>query len=386
MHMKTIERDVQVILDEVKKRGDAALRKYTKKFDRMHIPPSKMKIPAVDFKRAFKSLPKDLRKALIKAERSIEEFYRAEKKNTIVDWLYKSRVKTVGQKWIPLDSVGIYVPGGAFSYPSTVLMAAIPARVAGVKRIAMISPPQHISDSVLAAAWITGITEFYRVGGPAGIAGLAYGTKTIKPVDKIIGPGNEFVTTAKKLLYGTVGIDMLAGPSEIMIIADNPDDAELIVQDLRSQKEHGRTSRAVLVSLDRKLTRVVRIMDASVELYQVHDIEQAVKLINRNAPEHVELMTKDNNAILKMIRSSGAVFVGKNTPVAIGDYIAGPSHILPTGRTARFSSGLSVMDFYRKVNIIRYHRCGAEFDYAARIARAEGMSEHVLSLTRRIDQ
>ena len=337
-----------------------------------------------NLKQAYDSLDADLRKALTGASRNITAFYRKEKKMAVRNWSLRSNGKLLGQKWNPIKAVGVYVPGGKFSYPSTVLMTVIPARIAGVQRIVVVSPPGKITRDVLAAAWIAGVDEFYQVGGPAGIAALAYGTKTILPVDKIIGPGNAYVTLAKKMLYGIVGIDMLAGPSEVAIVADNPDDFNTIIQDMKAQKEHDADAEAVLISFNRTLAENVKRTCPWIIVKLVRSVTEAVRMINSLAPEHVQLMTRFNSALLKNITAAGTVCVGKNTPVALGDYAAGPSHVLPTGRTARFSSGLSVLDFFTRINIIQYTSYNPDYIYGIRIAGAEGMREHRASLQRRI--
>lgn len=382
--MNIIEKQVEKILDRVKREGDRALCYYSRKFDGVKLKPSQFRIPRSELRRAYNSLPRDLLKALQRARENIASFYQKEKRTVVKNWMSTSPGKTVGQRWIPLDAVGIYVPGGTFSYPSTVLMAAVPARIAGVKKVIVISPPGKITREVLASAWVAGIDQFYRIGGPAGIAALAYGTKSIPSVDKIIGPGNIYVTTAKKLLYGVVGIDMLAGPSEVAIVADNPEDWELIVQDMKAQQEHEVNARAFLISLNRPLTRKIRQADSRVRIKQVTTLREAADALNSIAPEHAQLMTRNNSTLLRYIRSAGTVCIGRRTPVAIGDYVAGPSHILPTGQTARFSSGLSITDFYKKINIIQYTKESSDFVHGIRIAQSEGMKEHRDSLQRRL--
>ncbi|MFH1379801.1 MAG: histidinol dehydrogenase [bacterium] len=382
--MKINERKIELILKDVKRNGNSAVAKYIKKFDGVNLKASRFKISAKVLRNAYRTLSPDLRNALRAAQKNIASFYTEEKKQIVRDWTLKTRDKICAQKWIPVDSAGVYVPGGRFSYPSTVLHGAVPARTAGVKRVVCISPPGKITNEVLAAAYIARIDEFYQIGGPAGIAALSFGTKTIKPVDLIVGPGNVYVTAAKKLVYGTVGIDMLAGPSEVAIVADAAADIKLIMQDIKAQKEHDPHAHAWIISLNKKLSAQLKKMNRSARIITVPTIAQAAEIVNKIAPEHLQLMSKKNAQLAKLIRSAGAVFIGRNTPVAIGDYIAGPSHILPTGRTARFSSGLSICNFYKRINSVAYRYCSDDFAYASEIASSEGMYEHKKSLTRRM--
>lgn len=287
----------------------------------------------------------------------------------------------------PVESVGIYVPGGRFAYPSTVLMTALPARTAGVKRVVMVTPPRHLEDAVLAAAHIAGVDEVYRVGGPAAIGALAYGTRQIPAVDLIVGPGNAHVTEAKRQVFGTVGIDSLAGASELVVIADSSANAVSIALDLEAQTEHDPAAQGVLISLDPELLENVRRnvdsrLLARCEFLKANSPAQAAKLSNERAPEHLEIWTKRPQALLKHVRHAGAVFLGPWSPAVVGDYWAGSSHVLPTARAARFSSGLSVLTFMKRTNIIQL----SPFTFlraagpSMTLARTEGLTFHERSV------
>jgi histidinol dehydrogenase len=312
---------------------------------------------------------------------------------------------TLGWRWTPLDAVGLYVPGGLAAYPSTVLMNAIPAQVAGVRRIAMVvpAPGGELSPVVLAAASVAGVTEIYRIGGAQAVAALAYGTKAILPVDKIVGPGNAYVAEAKRQVFGRVGIDSIAGPSEILVIADNANRPDWVAADLLSQAEHDPTAQSVLITDDAAFAERVEqavqdalqllprsnIAGASWQNYGavilVRDFGEAALISNRIAPEHLELAVEEPDDLLPHITHAGAIFLGRHTPEAIGDYIAGPSHVLPTSRSARFSSGLSVLDFMKRTSLIGadtgMHALGPA---AAALARAEGLQAHALSVELRL--
>jgi histidinol dehydrogenase len=291
-----------------------------------------------------------------------------------------------GQIISPVHTVGIYVPGGQYPYPSTVLMSAIPAKTAGVKQIIMVSPPKNITPAVLYAAKVAGVDRVFRIGGPAAIGALAYGTKSVPKADLIVGPGNAYVNEAKRQVYGLVGIDSLAGPSEVCIIADGNAPADYVAADIKAQLEHDERAIACVLSLSKQLTKkILSLLGQNVtgclEIKTV-TAAQAVELVNGSAPEHLELLVKDTAYFLKGIKNAGAIFAGYSTPTALGDYWAGPSHVLPTMGTARFSSGLSVATFLKRTSYMQYSPQAANLavDYAATLASAEGMSWHEASL------
>ena len=320
--------------------------------------------------------------------------------------MWTTRGLRLGYRWTPIAAVGLYVPGGTAAYPSSVLMNALPARVAGVDRLAMVVPASSgtLSPLVLAAARIAGVDEIYRIGGAQAIGALAYGTATIAPVDKIVGPGNAYVAAAKRQVFGTVGIDMIAGPSEVLVVADGANDPRWIAADLLAQAEHDASAQAILITDDAELAyAVVVAVDRHLDTLRraeiareswrrfgavvtVGELDDAVRLIDRLAPEHLELSIDDPDALAAKVRNAGAIFLGRYTPEALGDYVAGPNHVLPTSRSARFSSGLGVLDFVKRSTFIG---CDAEvlakLGPAARIlAEAEGLSAHALSLSIRL--
>ena len=355
---------VAAIIADVRAAGDAALLRYTASFDRLTLTADRLRIGAEEI--AVAGIPADLMAALDLAATRIEAFHRmqapADLQTTDAAGL------TLGLRWTPLDAVGLYVPGGKAAYPSSVLMNAIPARVAGVPRIAMCvpTPDGAINPLVLAAARRAGVTEIYRIGGAQAIAALAYGTASIVPVDRIVGPGNAYGAEAKRQVFGRVGIDGIAGPSEVVVLADAANDPRLVAVDLLAQAEHDEAAQAILITDDgafgdrvaaavaRELAALRRAAIAGAS-WQAHgaiivvgDWDEAIGLVNRLAPEHLQLMLRDPARVFACIRHAGAVFLGAFCPEAVGDYVAGPNHVLPTGRTARFASGLSVFDFLKR--------------------------------------
>jgi histidinol dehydrogenase len=390
-----IGRSVRTLLDGVREKGDEALIRCTERFDGVHLSASELEVTRKERKTALRGIPGPLLKALRKAASRIRAFHRRMRQDPII---YLEMGIRLGQIVAPLERVGIYVPGGKASYPSTVLMAAIPARVAGVKEIVMVTPPRRegISPAVLAAAEIAGVDRVFRVGGVQAIGGLAYGTATLPRVDKIVGPGNRYVAEAKRLVYGTVDIDMVAGPSEIVIVADGTTPAPFAAADLISQAEHDEQAVAILITcsqvfaeevrgeVERQLSSLEkeRIARKSLEgkgaILVTADLEAAIDLANRIAPEHLELAVKKPLSLLKRVKHAGAVFLGAYTPEAIGDYLAGPDHILPTAGTARFSSALSVYDFYKRTSVMGFSREAlARFAGDVReLARWEGLEGH----------
>ncbi|MCI0547998.1 MAG: histidinol dehydrogenase [Candidatus Rokubacteria bacterium] len=392
-----IRERVDEIVDAVRDKGDTALLEYTRRFDRVDLVASELRVAAPEYEAAERQLGADAVGALRYAAERIERFHRTTAPRSWgIDDAAGSRL---GQEMRPLDRVGVYVPGGRAAYPSTVLMTAIPARVAGVREIALVSPPgadRSLSAAVLVAARIAGVTEAYRVGGAQAVAALAFGTATIPRVDKIVGPGNLYVTLAKRRVFGEVGIDMLAGPSEVLVIADAGADPDWVAADLLAQAEHDPMARAVLLSpsarlldgvgaaLARRLAVLSRREIAGEALVRhgalvlTASLEEAVDLANRLAPEHLELQTEHAEALLPAVRNAGAVFLGRFTPEVVGDYVAGPNHVLPTGGTARFASALGTEDFVKRLSVIRYSRAGlAEaWPHLAALARIEGLDAH----------
>ena len=386
MKRRSITNSVGRILDSVKTRGDKALYEMIRRFDGVRITGG-LKIPRARCANALKTLGPPLRRSLEESARRIRRFHEEENRRITKSWRFSNDGALLGQEIRPVDSVGIYVPGGRFAYPSTVLMTAIPARSAGVKRVALCTPPKRLDEMILAAAMIAGVDEIYRVGGPAAIGAMAFGTKQIRPVDLIVGPGNALVTEAKRQVFGTVGIDSLAGPSELVVIADSSAPAAALALDLEAQSEHDPDARGLLISLDRRLLEEVRRKVApdlrpQCEFVFAPTPAKAIQLANRWAPEHLEICARNAPQILRGIRHAGAVFLGPWSPAVTGDYWAGSSHVLPTARAARFSSGLSVMTFLKRTSVIALSQ--AAFGRAApvcrRIAEAEGLSYHERSV------
>lgn len=360
------EQKVQEIVRKVAAEGDRALVEYTQKYDDKNFSSDKLKVSKEEVDKAYKKVGKNFCEVLAKAIQNITSYHQRQKPD---EWFETLPLDVVmGQRVIPLARIGIYVPGGRANYPSSVLMGAIPAKVAGVKEIIMVSPPP-INPYVLVAAAEVGVTGIFRVGGAQAIAALAFGTQTIPKVDKIVGPGNIYVTLAKKLVFGLVGIDSLAGPSNVIIIADGDAEPEFMAADLLSQVEHDPDSFAILITNSEKvakktekeiekqsqrLKRKAIIEKAEIRIFLVEGLRKAVEITNRIAPEHLELQIGSPQRILEQIKNAGAVFLGPHSPVPVGDYIAGPNHILPTGGTARFSSPLGVYDFVKTQSIVGY--------------------------------
>jgi histidinol dehydrogenase len=396
---------VATILDDVKARGDAALLDYTKQFDRLDLEARELRLETREITDAVKACDGGLIEALELAATRIEDYHRRQLPS---DDRYVDTVGvTLGARWTPIASVGLYVPGGTAAYPSSVLMNAIPARVAEVGRLAMVvpAPDGEINPLVLAAAKISGIEEIYRIGGAQAVAALAFGTQTVAPVDKIVGPGNAYVAAAKRRVFGTVGIDIIAGPSEILVVADKENDPDWIAIDLLSQAEHDALARSVLITDDAGFAAAVmeavtarlktlpraeiagRSWNDHGAVIIVGDLDEAVALIDALAPEHLELAVVDPEKLAERVRNAGAIFLGRFTPEAIGDYIAGPNHVLPTSRSARFSSGLSVFDFLTRTSLVG---CDANSlraigPAAVTLAQAEGLDAHAQSVAIRLN-
>ncbi len=399
-----VDRDAAAIVDAVREGGDAALLDYTARFDRLALTPDTIRLSADEAAAQAAAAPEAVRDALLQAAARIEAFH-ARLMPADLDYRDEAGVR-LGARWRPLDAVGLYVPGGTAAYPSTVLMNAVPARVAGVRRIAMVvpTPDGALDAAVMAAAEIVGVTEIYRVGGAQAVAALAYGTETIAPVDKIVGPGNAYVAAAKRLVFGTVGIDMIAGPSEILVVADNANEPEWIAADLLSQAEHDGDAQAILITDDGafadRVTEAVaahlaRLPRANIAAASWRDhgavivvgaLDEAPPLINRLAPEHLELAVAEPARLAEDVTSAGAIFLGRYTPEAIGDYVAGPNHVLPTARSARFSSGLSPLDFLKRTTFVGCDAASlAQIGPAAvTLAEAEGLHAHALSVALRL--
>ncbi|NOZ68679.1 MAG: histidinol dehydrogenase [Deferribacteres bacterium] len=388
-----IQRVVRKIISDVQRHGDRAVMRYTEKFD--SVRPGKLSIGKKEIESASKNVDKNFLKSLKESARRIREFHKRQKERS---WRYSAGGITLGQIIRPLERVGVYVPGGKAAYPSTVLMNVIPAQVAGVREIALCvpAPGGELNPHVAAAVKLLGVDEVYMAGGAQAVAALAFGTETIKKVDKIVGPGNIYVAVAKKMVFGQVGIDMVAGPSEILIIADGTSDPSFIAADLLSQAEHDEMASSVLITdsadlagkvkaeLARRIKNLKRrdIVRKSLNRYGAiiitQDLRSAVDIANRIAPEHLEVMTGKPAALLPRIKNAGAVFLGKWSPEPLGDYSAGPNHTLPTGGTARFSSPLGVYDFMKRTSLINASRSGfAGLAQAVEtLSEVEGLQAH----------
>jgi histidinol dehydrogenase len=391
---------VEQIIAEVRARGDAALLEYTRRFDAWDpATVADLALPPRRLEQAWRAVPEDQRQALERAAERVRAYAEHQK---LADWSYtEADGSLLGQQVTPLDRAGLYVPGGKAAYPSSVLMNAIPAKVAGVPELVMVvpTPRGQVNELVLAAARVAGVDRVFAVGGAQAVAALAYGTESLPAVDKIVGPGNIYVATAKRAVFGQVGIDMVAGPSEILILCDGATDPDWIAMDLFSQAEHDEDAQAILVtpsadylarvgaSIDRLLPGMERreIIAAALRargaLIQVRDLDEAVEVANRIAPEHLELSVADPEALSARIRHAGAIFMGRYTAEALGDYCAGPNHVLPTSRTARFSSPLGVYDFQKRSSLIMASAAGAAAlgATASTLARGEGLTAHARS-------
>jgi len=399
-----VDDTVADIISQVRASGDAAVIALTKKFDRIALTPETLRITAAEVDAAVAEVSTEDRAALELAAARIRA-YHARQLPEDAEWQDDTGA-TLGWRWSAVSAAGLYVPGGLASYPSSVLMNAIPAKVAGVERLAMVVPTPDgvLNPLVLLAARLAGVDEIYRIGGAQAVAALAYGTDTIPPVDKITGPGNAYVAAAKRRVFGKVGIDMIAGPSEILVIADGDNDADWIALDLLSQAEHDESAQSILITTDPAFGRAVSdAVDARLETLErraiagtswrengaiitVPDLATAAKLSNRIAPEHLELCVADVDALSAQITHAGAIFLGQWTPEAIGDYVGGPNHVLPTARSARFSSGLSVLDFMKRTTLARMtpDALRAIGPSAERLARSESLEAHGLSVAARL--
>lgn len=400
-----VDAAVREIIARVRADGDRALAEYTERFDRFDVEKAGLRVEHSEIEAAYEATNAETRAALELAKERIETHHR---RQMPTDTRYKDALGVeLGWRWTPVNAVGLYVPGGLASYPSSVLMNAVPARVAGVERITIATPTPdgRLNPLVLVAADIAGVTEILRIGGAQAIAALAYGTETIAPVDKIVGPGNAWVSAAKRQVFGQVGIDMIAGPSEVLIVADSENDPAWIAADLLAQAEHDTAAQSILMTDDSAFAEAVAA-EVELQLKQLsraeiagaswHDfgaiirlrsLEEAPALIDRLAPEHLELATGQAESLLQRIRNAGAVFLGRHTPEVIGDYVGGSNHVLPTARSARFSSGLSVMDFLKRMSILRLDsdQLRALGPAAVTLARAEGLEAHGRAVSIRLD-
>ena len=396
---------VSEILSRIRTEGDRALHDLTHRFDRFDTGQSGLALSSADIAAAEDTLDGEVREALAQAADRIRAFHTRQQPDTL-DYVDDTGTR-LGQRWRPVDAAGLYVPGGRASYPSSVLMNAIPASVAGVERVVMTVPTPDgvINPAVVTAARLAGVTEIYRVGGAQAVGALAFGTETIRPVDMIVGPGNAYVAEAKRQVFGTVGIDTIAGPSEILVVADGANDPAWIAADLLSQAEHDPVAQSILITDDPAFATAV---EAAVEAHLstlsseavaraswddfgysivLPDLRDAAGLINRLAPEHLELAVAQPDDLFADIRNAGAVFLGRHTPEAIGDYVAGPNHVLPTGRAARFSGGLSVYDFMKRTSFVACTSDSLQAigPAAITLARAEGLPAHALSVALRLE-
>ncbi|MGE0286953.1 MAG: histidinol dehydrogenase [Bradyrhizobium sp.] len=400
-----VEKATRAIVDDVAARGDAALLEATKKFDRLELAAGGLRVTAAEIEVAFRACDPGTVEALSLARDRIETFHRRQmpKDERFTDPLGVE----LGWRWSAIDAVGLYVPGGTAAYPSSVLMNALPAKVAGVPRMVMVvpAPDGRLNPLVLAAAHLGGVSEIYRVGGAQAIAALAWGTATIAPVAKIVGPGNAYVAAAKRLVFGKVGIDMIAGPSEVLVIADETGNADWIAADLLAQAEHDASAQSILITTSKRLAAdVERAVEAQLTtlpradiaraswsdfgaIIMVDNLDQAATLANSIAAEHLEIMTVDAESLSAKVRNAGAIFVGPHTPEAIGDYVGGSNHVLPTARSARFSSGLGVLDFMKRTSILK---CGPDQlralgPAAMTLGKAEGLDAHSRSVGLRLN-
>jgi histidinol dehydrogenase len=400
-----VETAARTIVDDVAKRGDAALIEATAKFDRLDIDAASLRVTPAEIEAAVKACDPATLDALRFARDRIEAFHL---KQLPQDQHFTDDAGVeLGWRWSAIESAGLYVPGGTAAYPSSVLMNAIPAKVAGVERLVMVvpAPDGKLNPLVLAAAQLGGVSEIYRVGGAQAVAALAYGTATIAPVVKIVGPGNAYVAAAKRLVFGKVGIDMIAGPSEVLVIADDTANAEWIAADLLAQAEHDTSAQSILITDSPRLANeVARAVEGQLKtlpraaiaaaswadfgaIIEVGDLDEAVPLANALAAEHLEIMTSDPEALAAKVRNAGAIFLGHHTPEAIGDYVGGSNHVLPTARSARFSSGLGVLDFMKRTSTLK---CGPDAlralgPAAMTLGQAEGLDAHARSIGLRLN-
>ena len=382
---KRVTKKVQGIVHNVREEGDKAVLRYTRRFDRVKLSPREIKVSANETNAAFQNIDTDFISDLKKIIANIEKFHRRQLPK---QWKIKCADGVrLGEIFRPIESVGVYVPAGTAPLVSSVYMSVLPAKIAGVKRIILATPPNrsgNINPHILAVANLLKVDEMYKMGGAQAIAALAFGTKTIPKVDKIVGPGNDYVTEAKRQVYGYVDIDMLAGPSEVVILSNQFSDKEYVISDLLAQAEHLK-GLAVLVTTSKKFAKAMKKEINKGYIVLAKNLDQAAEVINRIAPEHLEVLIKQPNRILKKIRNAGAIFIGPYSPVCIGDYVAGPSHVLPTGGTARFFSGLGVRSFLKGMHTVSYSKKALEKEKDAieKITKIEGLEKHMESFRAR---
>ena len=404
---ETTVAQVRAILEDVRQRGDAALIEYTRRFDGATLSPRAIRVTEDEWKEAERAVPPEIIESLRYAARRIETFHENQRPTS---WfIHDEHGSLLGVRVTPVDRAGLYIPGGSAAYPSTVLMNGLPAKVAGVPERILCSPPGsdgRMNSVVLAAARLAGVTQCFKVGGAQAIAAMAYGTETVPRVDKIVGPGNRYVALAKRLVFGQVGIDMIAGPSEVVVVADQTAKAAWIAADLLAQAEHDVLARAICLTPSAELAEAVRgevsrqlkelprqeiaakALEGHGAVVVTRDLREAIELVNGLAPEHLELMVADPFALLPNVRHAGAIFLGRHTPEVVGDYVAGPNHVLPTGGTARFSSPLGVEDFVKRSSVIHYSRAGLEdaWPRLRLVAEAERLDAHARAARVRLEE
>ncbi|MFH0790409.1 MAG: histidinol dehydrogenase [Candidatus Omnitrophota bacterium] len=384
---KRVEEKVRAIIEDVRLSGDDALIKYTRKFDGVKLSLRQLKVSEIEISGAYQNITPNFISNLKIVIENINKFYRKTIKKS---WRMKDTEGVVlGENYTPLEKVGIYIPAGTAPLVSTVYMTVLPAKIAGVKKIVLVSPPDkngNINPHILVVANLLKVDEIYRIGGAQGIAALAYGTKTVPRVDKIVGPGNVYVSEAKRQVFGFVDIDMIAGPTELVIIANRYSDPKFIIADLKAQAEHS-GGLAILITNSKSLAKEIKSASSDINGFIIltKDLTQAVEITNKIAPEHLEIMVKNPKGLLKGIKNAGAIFLGHYSPTAVGDYVAGPSHVLPTYGTARFFSGLSTLDFVKSSHVISYSKKALERikEPLEKIAGIEGLNKHLDSLRAR---
>ncbi|MDP8292499.1 MAG: histidinol dehydrogenase [Candidatus Orphnella occulta] len=384
---KSVRDKVSNIIEGVQAHGDEALVRYTKQFDNIKIKPRQLKVTTGEVNGAYQNMDPNLVNSFKVAIENVAQFYKKQLKKS---WKIKDKEGIMlGERITPLESVGIYIPAGTAPLASTVYMTVLPAKIAGVKRIVIVTPPNeygNVHPYILVMANLLGITEIYKVGGAQAVAALAFGTKSIPRVDKIVGPGNQYVSEAKRQVFGYVGIDMVAGPSEVVIVADDSVNCEFVAADMAAQCEH-LMGLSILITKSKRLVKFMQQQPLKGYLILVKSLKEAAEIANKIAPEHLQLMVKDPKKLSKMIQNAGCILLGEYTPTALSDYIAGPSHVLPTGGSARFFSGLSIWDFLKGIHVVSYSKRALESvkDDIERIASLEGLNKHIDSIKKRFE-
>ena len=384
---KSVRDKVSNIIEGVQAHGDEALVRYTKQFDNIKIKPRQLKVTTGEVNGAYQNMDPNLVNSFKVAIENVAQFYKKQLKKS---WKIKDKEGIMlGERITPLESVGIYIPAGTAPLASTVYMTVLPAKIAGVKRIVIVTPPNeygNVHPYILVMANLLGITEIYKVGGAQAVAALAFGTKSIPRVDKIVGPGNQYVSEAKRQVFGYVGIDMVAGPSEVVIVADDSVNCEFVAADMAAQCEH-LMGLSILITKSKRLVKFMQQQPLKGYLILVKSLKEAAEIANKIAPEHLQLMVKDPKKLSKMIQNAGCILLGEYTPTALSDYIAGPSHVLPTGGSARFFSGLSIWDFLKGIHVVSYSKRALESVKTdiERIADLEGLTKHIESVKKRFE-